>query len=205
MAANRPFPAGLVPSRLTAARGTPGAISLSISSHFALMPYSNRRKTGGIAARPSQALTKPAPTGSIDIHEHDRHGAGRSRNAQRGRAVGRQDDVRGECDQFLRIFAMWSASLAAPTVSIRTLRPALQPDCCSPCKTQRDGPALPDRPPPDASARRCAASVPPAAPAPQPAMQPPHRRVAVMNSRRFTRSPRRRERAGSAVHQAERR
>ena len=43
-------------SRRTATRVTPGAISLSSSSHFPLMLYSNAVKPGGVAARPRQAV-----------------------------------------------------------------------------------------------------------------------------------------------------
>ena len=66
-----------VGSRRTATRVTPGAISLSSSSHFPLMPYSKMRKAGGIAAWPRQAVDKAAADRIGDIHEHDRHGAGR--------------------------------------------------------------------------------------------------------------------------------
>jgi hypothetical protein len=41
MAPSWPDPAGVIGLRMTAARVTPGAISLSSSSHFPLMPNSN--------------------------------------------------------------------------------------------------------------------------------------------------------------------
>ena len=62
---------------MTAARVTPGAISLSNSSHFPLMPYSNSSETGGVAARPRQALDEAGADRIGDVREHDRHGAGR--------------------------------------------------------------------------------------------------------------------------------
>ena len=40
---------------------TRGSISLSNSSHFALMPYSNSRKTGNVAARPIEARDEAGP------------------------------------------------------------------------------------------------------------------------------------------------
>jgi hypothetical protein len=40
--ANWPVPVAVPASRTTAARFTPGAISLSTSKYFALVPYSNR-------------------------------------------------------------------------------------------------------------------------------------------------------------------
>src|SRR6516165_7612494 len=51
-------------SRRTATRVTPGAISLSSSSHFALKPYS--KLVNPVALPPGRARlsTKPAPTGS---------------------------------------------------------------------------------------------------------------------------------------------
>ena len=62
--ANWPIPAGMVGSRRTAARVTPGAISLSSSSHFPLMPYS--KVVNPVALPPGRAklATKPAATGS---------------------------------------------------------------------------------------------------------------------------------------------
>src|SRR5262249_3579209 len=65
IAANWPIPAGLVASRMTAARVTPGAISLSSSSHFALMPYSNRVKPVALPPGRARLSTKPAATGSV--------------------------------------------------------------------------------------------------------------------------------------------
>src|SRR5262245_53956416 len=67
MAPNWPSPADMAGSRRMAARVTLGAISLSNSSHFPLMPYSNW--TNPVALPPGRArlLTKPAPTGSGTI------------------------------------------------------------------------------------------------------------------------------------------
>src|SRR5262245_53716503 len=64
IATNWPIPAVMVGSRRTAARVTPGAISLSSSSHFPLTPYS--KLMNPVALRPGRARlsTKPEPTGS---------------------------------------------------------------------------------------------------------------------------------------------
>ena len=50
-----------------AARVTPGAISLSSSSHFALMPYSNWINPVALPPGRAKLSTKPAPTGSGTI------------------------------------------------------------------------------------------------------------------------------------------
>ena len=64
IAANWPIPAASAGSRRTAARVTPGAISLSSSSHFPLMPYSYWVKPVALPPGRARLSTKPAPTGS---------------------------------------------------------------------------------------------------------------------------------------------
>jgi hypothetical protein len=54
-----------VGSRRTAARVTPGAICLSSSSHFPLMPYSKLVKPVALPPGRARLSTKPAPTGSV--------------------------------------------------------------------------------------------------------------------------------------------
>jgi hypothetical protein len=44
-----------------------------------------------------------------------------------------QDDVRRDPDQFRRVFTN-VVGIAPQRVSIRTLRPSVQPNCCSPCR-----------------------------------------------------------------------
>ena len=108
---------------MTATRVTPGAISLSSSSHFPLMPYSNMGKAGGIAARPRQAVDKAGA---------DRIETPRTRSARCGSPVAMpprsgapcgQNDIRRERDQFRRVSAKSVGIAAAQRVSIRTLRP----------------------------------------------------------------------------------
>ena len=92
-------------SRRTATRITPGAISLSSSTHLPLSPYSNRLKSGDVAARPCQALDEAGTDRVDDSHEYDRHGAGRLLQCDHGCAPGGHDDVRGKRDQFRHVSA----------------------------------------------------------------------------------------------------
>jgi hypothetical protein len=54
-------------SRRTAARVTPGAISLSSSSHFPAMEYLKLVKPVALPPGRARLSTKPAPTGSATI------------------------------------------------------------------------------------------------------------------------------------------
>jgi hypothetical protein len=65
MAFNWPIPTVKVDSQRTATRATLGAISLSNSTHFALILYSNA--TNPVALRPGRAMLaiRPVPTGSM--------------------------------------------------------------------------------------------------------------------------------------------
>ena len=92
-------------SRRTAARVTPGAISLSSSSHFPLNAVFESHETGGVAARPRQAVDEAGADRIDDDREHDRHGAGRLQQRPHGRGAMGQDDVRRERDQFRRVSA----------------------------------------------------------------------------------------------------
>jgi hypothetical protein len=65
IAANWPMPAAMAESRSTATRVTPGAISLSNSSHFAPMAYSNTVNPVVLPPGRARLLIKPAPIGSI--------------------------------------------------------------------------------------------------------------------------------------------
>jgi hypothetical protein len=61
IAPNWPIPPGTVASRSIAARDTRGAISLSSSSHFALMPNSNWVNPVALPPGRAKLTTKPAP------------------------------------------------------------------------------------------------------------------------------------------------
>ena len=62
---NCPLPTPTAGSRRTATRFTPGATSLSSSSHFAAHAEFELGKSGDIAARPRQARDELWPTGSV--------------------------------------------------------------------------------------------------------------------------------------------
>ena len=128
---------------MTAARVMRGAISLSNSSHFPLMPYSNH-ETGGVAARPRQAIDE---AGADRIGDRA-NTIGTVRVAccsGPDRAVG-HDDVRRERDQLRHVVGECVVSPPAQRVSIRTLRPMVQPNSASPAEMPRGGLAIPDRP-----------------------------------------------------------
>ena len=59
------MPLEVATSRSTAARFSPGAICLSSSSHFPLMPNSNRVNPVALPPGRARLATKPAPTGSL--------------------------------------------------------------------------------------------------------------------------------------------
>ena len=65
IAPNWPMPAVVAASRSTATRVTPGAISLSSSSYFALMLYSNSMNPVALPPGRAKLSTKPEPTGSV--------------------------------------------------------------------------------------------------------------------------------------------
>src|SRR6266511_1176784 len=62
-----PVPVGRLGSRMTATRIKRGAICLSNSSHFALLPYSNRVKPVTLPPGRAKLATKPPPTGSVAV------------------------------------------------------------------------------------------------------------------------------------------
>src|SRR5262249_50109695 len=116
MTPNWPPPAVNAGSRMTAARVMPGAISLSSPSHFPLMLYSYKAKTGDIAARPSQTIDEAAADRINHRHEYDRHCVGRLLQCCDARTAGRQDDIRRQRDQFRREFANAIGIARAPAV-----------------------------------------------------------------------------------------
>ena len=59
------MPLEVVTSRSTAARFSPGATCLSSSSHFPLMPNSNRVNPVALPPGRARLATNPAPTGSL--------------------------------------------------------------------------------------------------------------------------------------------
>ena len=127
-------PAVMVGSRRTAARVTPGAISLSSSSHFALKPYSNSKKPVALPPGRDRAFDEASADRIDGEREHDRHRAGRLEHWRQRTAKG-QDDVRRERDQFRRVFAIVFGVRLRPSEN-RSAHcwPSVQPNCCSACR-----------------------------------------------------------------------
>ncbi len=176
IAANWPIPAVRLGSRRTAARVTPGAISLSSSSHFPLMLYSNCNEAGGVAARSRQTF--------------DEAGADRIDRPTRTRSVRCGSPAATAQSDAVPVARMTSGASATNSAAcLRMTRHRPRPSGCRsarcdhrsspiaavPAGTRRRGPALPDRRP-DPRAHRCAASGPAAARAPRAATPQPSRR-----------------------------
>src|ERR1700738_3195449 len=133
--ANWPIPEGFAGSRKTAARVTPGAICLSSSSHFPLKLYSNCMKPVVLPPGRARLSTRPLPTGSTAIA--NTIGIVRvacCNTAVEGVVVARMTSGASATNSAACLRCL-SILLAAPQrMSIRTLRPSVQPNCCSPCK-----------------------------------------------------------------------
>jgi hypothetical protein len=84
---------------MTATRFTPGAISLSSSSHFPV----EYRESGGVAARPRQARDEASANRVGDIHKYDRHRARRLSQRPGDRRADGQDHIRCQHHQFGRV------------------------------------------------------------------------------------------------------
>ena len=187
-------------SRITAARVTRGAICLSSSSHFPLMPNSNWVKPVALPPGRARLATKPAPTGSMVCA--NTIGTVRVACSNGGTAVRRtgQDHIRRESDQFDCISAK-ALGIASHPNECRCAGCGRRssPIAASPCRRQRAEPALPHRPQPyvmSTPTRRIRPACCARAASGQAAAAPPS---SVMNSRRLIRSPRRRWRAASAA------
>ena len=118
---------------MTAARVMRGAISLSSSSHFPLMLYSNRVNPVTLPPGRARLSTKPAPTGSATIANTIGTLRVACSNGPTATLPVARIDVWRERDQFGRYLRMRSASPAPQRASIRTLRPSVQPNSCRPC------------------------------------------------------------------------
>src|SRR6516162_988969 len=106
IAANWPIPAANEGSRRTATRVTFGANSLSSSSHFPLMLYFVRGKSGGIASGPCHASDESRTDWVDDIRKHNRHAASDPQQRLHARTAGGKDDVRRQRDQFFCVSAI---------------------------------------------------------------------------------------------------
>ena len=105
-------------------------------------------KAGGVAARPRQAIDEAG----ADRIGDTTNTIGTVRVACSNGPTGALPEARmtsgASATNSAAYLRMWSALPAAQRLSIRTLRPSVQPNCCSPAGTPRGGPALPDRPRP---------------------------------------------------------
>ena len=108
-------------SRRTATRVTPGAISLSNSSHFALMPYSNAVKPVMLPPGRARLATKPSADRVDHLHKYDRHVRVACCNAATRGAGRGEDHVRREPDQFRRISAK-ALGISMPPSGCRSSR-----------------------------------------------------------------------------------
>src|SRR5262249_6823142 len=137
MAPNWPGPAGAVGFCRNATRFTPGAISFRSSSHLAPMPYSYSMKPVALPAGRARGSTKPAPTGSATCTNT----IGTARVACSSGPVvvlltARMTSGTSAINSaaYLR---MRSRSPAPQRMSMRALRPSIQPDCASACANAR--------------------------------------------------------------------
>ena len=132
-APNTPIPAKSVGSRMTAARVTLGAISLSSSSHLPPKLYSNEVNPVTLPLGRARLSTIPAPTGSAT----STNTIGTLRVACSNGATAAAPLVRmtsGERATNSEAYLRASAALPAlQRKSIRKLRPSIQPNCCSRC------------------------------------------------------------------------
>jgi hypothetical protein len=111
---------------MTATRVTLGAICLSSSSHFAVMPYSKRIRPVALPPGRARLLTKPAPTGSGTTANT----MGTVRLAWRRGATDALPSARSQLERVLTRFLLVGTG---PRYSTRTFRPSTQPNSCRPC------------------------------------------------------------------------
>ena len=123
------MPAVMAGSRRTAARVTPGAISLSSSSHFALKLYSNIMNPVALPPGRAKLSTKPEPTGSGTITNTIgtvRVACSIGPTPALPEATMTSDPSATNSAACLRVT---EASPADQRASMRTLRPSVQPSC----------------------------------------------------------------------------
>ena len=89
--------------KTTATRLTAGAISLSASNH--LLPMLNSNRVEPVTRPPGRAkfVTKPLPTGSVTLHEHDRQRAAYGQQPGHHRCAHSDDQVGGEAHELGRL------------------------------------------------------------------------------------------------------
>ena len=139
MAPNCPVPEATEGSRSTATRVKRGAISLSNSSHLLLMPYSKFAKPVALPAGRARLSTNPAPTGSATCTNTIGIYARCLQQWPRCLGSNGKDDIRRRsATNAATCLRICSASPPPQRVSIRALRPSVQPNCCRPCEKSRN-------------------------------------------------------------------
>jgi hypothetical protein len=124
-------------SRRTATRVKLGAISLSSSSHLPLRPYSNAMKPVALPPGRAKLSTKPAPTGSRIVVNTIGTVRVACNSGPKLVLPGAKITSGPSASSSAAYLRTRLASPAAQRVSIRTLRPSFQPNCCSPSKERR--------------------------------------------------------------------
>ena len=111
-----------------------GAISLSNSSHFPLKPYSNCMKPVALPPGCDRLSTKPEPTGSATFaNTIGTVWVACSNGATDELPVVNMTSGASATNSAANLRAS-SALPAGQRVSIRTLRPSIQPNCCNACR-----------------------------------------------------------------------
>src|SRR5262249_36160914 len=131
MAPSWPLPEACLESRNTATRVRPGAISLSSSNHFPLMPYSVKLNPVALPPGRAKLSTKPPPTGSPTFT--NTIGTARvasSKGGKLGLPVARMTS--GASAISSAAYLRTSSVLVGQRVSMRTLWPSIQPNFSSP-------------------------------------------------------------------------
>ena len=116
---------------------TPGAISLSSSSHFALKPYSNIIKPVALPPGWARLSTKPAPTGSGTITNTIGTVRVASNTAAAPALPLATMTSNASAANSVAALLVSAASPAPQRASICRLRPSIQPSSRSRCKKKR--------------------------------------------------------------------
>ena len=93
-----------------------------------------KHETGGVAARPRQAVNKAGSDRVDDTHEHDRYGAARPLQLCDGRRALARMTSGASVSTSVACRRMSSALPPAHRVSMRTFRPSVHPDFCNPSR-----------------------------------------------------------------------
>ena len=134
MTPNWAGPVGVPVSPRTATRVTPGAICLSSSSHFPLMLYSKSMKPVALPPGRARLSTKPPATGSAMIGNTIGTVRVACSNGPTVEVPGARMTSGASAANSAACLRISAALAVAQRVSIRTLRPWIQPSSCSACR-----------------------------------------------------------------------